>query len=84
VLNDAKELGQPTTSRYLKAMTATAVRLLDEFKRLDPLEQRLVWNELAQAVVPLAYGPLTDEELVTIADQTFVLLDKEEADAQPR
>jgi hypothetical protein len=65
-------------------MTAVAARLVDEFKRLDPLEQRLVWNEIAQAVAPPDYGQLTDEELTTIADQTFVLLDKEEADAQSR
>ena len=65
-------------------MTAVAARLIADFKRLEPLEQRQVWNELAQAVVPAEYGPLTDEELTAIADQTFVLLDKEEADAQTR
>jgi len=65
-------------------MTAVAARLVDEFKRLDPLEQRLVWKEIAQAVAPPDYGELTDEELTAIADQTFVLLDKEEADAQSR
>jgi hypothetical protein len=65
-------------------MTAVAAKLFAQFKQLDPLEQRLVWNELAQAVVPSDYQPLTDDELTSIADQTFVLLDKEEADAQPR
>jgi predicted nucleic acid-binding protein len=59
-------------------------QLLGLFKRLDPLEQRLVWNELAHAVVPLAYEPLADEELTAIADQAFVLLDKEETHAQSR
>jgi hypothetical protein len=62
-------------------MTAVAARLVDGFKRLDPLEQRLVWNQIAQAVAPSDYGELTDEELTAIADGTFVLLDKEEADA---
>ncbi|MBM3880415.1 MAG: hypothetical protein FJ387_11975 [Verrucomicrobia bacterium] len=66
-------------------MTAVAAKFFAEFKRLDPTEQRRVWNEIAQAVVPSDYGPLTDEELIGIADQTLVLLDKEEeANAQPR
>ena len=65
-------------------MTAAAAKLVDEFKKLDPLEQRLIWNELAQSIAPGDYGPLTDEELTAVADQTFVLLDQEEADARPR
>ncbi len=66
-------------------MTAVASKFVDEFKRLDPAEQRLVWHELAQILAPSGYGALTDEELTAIADQTFVLLDKEEeADAQAR
>ena len=65
-------------------MTEVAAKIVAEFKRLDPIEQRLVWNEMAQAVVTSDYGPLTDEELTDIADQTFVLMDQEEADAQSR
>ena len=65
-------------------MSETAVRLVNDFKSLDPSEQRLVWDELAQIVTGPNYGPLTDEELTAIADQTFVLLDKEEADAEAR
>lgn len=65
-------------------MTDIAAKIFAEFKRLGPVEQRLIWNEMAQAVAPSDYGPLTDEELTGIADQTFVLLDKEEANAQSR
>ncbi len=66
-------------------MTVAAAKLIDEFKKLDPSEQRSVWNELARAVMATDYGPLSDEELTAIADQTFVLLDKEEgSDGKPR
>ncbi len=65
-------------------MTDVAARLVNEFKNLDPVEQRLVWNELAHAVTPALYGPLTDGELTAVADQTFARLDQEEADAQSR
>ena len=81
---EKKLLGQLTGRRYIYYMTAVAASLVAEFKKLDPIEQRLVWNEMAQAVVPPDYGPLTDDDLTGIADQTFVLLDKEEADAQSR
>ncbi len=68
---------------YTEIMTATAANILEEFKRLDPAEQRLVLNELAGIVVPSDYEPLTDDELTAVADETFVLLDKEEeANAQ--
>jgi hypothetical protein len=65
-------------------MSTKAQAILEEFKKLDPSEQRSVWNELAQTVAPADYGPLTDEELAAIVDQTFVFLDEEEADAQTR
>jgi hypothetical protein len=65
-------------------MTAAAAKIVDEFKKLDPVDQRLVWNELARAAIPLNYGQLTDEELISIADRAFVLLDREEDDAKPR
>jgi hypothetical protein len=64
-------------------VSTKAQTVLDEFRRLDPAEQRLVWNELAQTFAPADYGPLSDDDLTAIADQTFVLLDKEERDAQP-
>lgn len=65
-------------------MTPAAAKLLDDFKKLDPTDQKTVWNELARAAVPLTYGPLSDHELTAIADQSFVLLDREEDDAKPR
>lgn len=66
-------------------MTVAAAKVIDEFKKLEPGEQRSVWNELARTVMASDYGPLSDEELTAIADQTFVLLDKEEeADGKTR
>ena len=65
-------------------MTETAERLVNDFRSLAPGEQRLVWDELAQIVTGPNCDPLTDEELTTIAGQTFVLLDQEEADAGAR
>ncbi len=64
-------------------MSNKAQNVLNEFRRLDPSEQRLVWNQLAQSFAPADYGALSDDELTAIADQTFVLLDKEEQDAEP-
>ncbi len=60
-------------------MTIAAAKVVDGFKKLEPNEQRAVWNELARTVMTADYGPLTDDELTEIANQTFILLDKEEA-----
>ncbi|MGO9201954.1 MAG: hypothetical protein ACLQM8_15610 [Limisphaerales bacterium] len=65
------------TARY--SCSWAAATLSDEFKRLDLQEQRRVWNELARAVTSADYGPLRDEELTAVADETFVLLDQEGA-----
>jgi len=65
-------------------MTALAAKLVDEFKNLPLEDQRWVCKEILRVAPKLDYGPLTDEELTALADRTFVLLDKEEANAQPR
>ena len=66
-------------------MSPTAQAVLDGFKHLPREEQFAVYEAIARTVVPAEYGPLSDEDLTAIADQTFVLLDKEEeANAQPR
>ncbi len=65
-------------------MSATAATIVDEFKKFDPIEQRWVCQEILRVVPKSGYGSLTDEELTAIADQTFVLMDKEEDDAGPR
>ena len=65
-------------------MTAIATKLVDEFRQLEPSEQRWVCHEILRFVPLPADGPLTDDELTALADQTFVLLDQEEAHAQAR
>ena len=65
-------------------MSTSAARIVDEFKKLDPVEQRWVCQEILRATPKSAHGSLTDEELTAIADQAFVLMDKEEGDANPR
>ena len=65
-------------------MTATATKRVDEFRQLEPSGQRWVCNEIPRFAPFPGCGPLPDDALTAIADQTFVLLDKEEADAQLR
>jgi hypothetical protein len=81
---DQRHLSFSCGAFKLRLMSTKAQTVLEEFRRLAPDEQRLVWNELARTSVPANYGHLSDQELTDIADQTFVLLDKEEADAQSR
>ena len=65
-------------------MTAIATKLVDEFRQLEPSEQRWVCQEILRMPPTPGYGLLTDDELTVLADQTFVLLDQEEAHAQSR
>ncbi len=58
-------------------MSAAAAKIVDEFKKLNPVEQRWVWQEILRVAPKLEYGSLTDEELTAVADQAFVLMDKE-------
>ncbi len=75
---------QSVRKGYDLGMSATAAKIVDEFKKLDPIEQRWVCQEILRVVPKSGCGSLTDEELTAIADQTFVLMDKEEDDARPR
>ena len=59
-------------------MTAIATKLVDEFRQLEPSEQRWVCQEILRMPPTPGYGLLTDDELTAVADQTFALLDKEE------
>ena len=65
-------------------MSATAAKIVDDFKKLDPAEQRWVCQEILRVAPKSAYGSLTDEELTAIADAAFVLMDKEEDAAGSR
>jgi len=65
-------------------MSTTAAKIVDEFKKLDAVEQRWVSQEILRVAPKSGYGSPTDEELTAIAEQAFVLMDKEEDDARPR
>ena len=60
-----------TVSKECKAV-------IEEFSRLPRLDQLAVFDAIARKVTPADYGPLSDEDLTTIASQTFGLLDEEE------
>ena len=57
---------------------------LEGFKGLPREEQYAVYETIARAVVPGDYGPLSDEDLTSIAAETFPLLDEEESRAESR
>ncbi len=57
--------------------TATA-RLLAEFDRLTPAEQREFSAIIVHRAAQLDYGELTDRELTTFASRIFAVLDEEE------
>jgi len=65
-------------------MSTSAAKIVAEFKKLNAVEQRWVWQEMLRVAPKSSYGSLTDDELTAIADQSFVLMDKEEQDARPR
>ena len=60
-------------------MSAKAQAVLNEFKCLPHDEQLAVYQAISQMVTSEEYGPLSDDELTTIAAETFRLLD----DSQP-
>ena len=65
-------------------MSTKAQAVLDTFKSLPRPEQLDVYEKIARSVVPADYGPLSDDDLTSIAAQTFGLLDEEESRAKPR
>lgn len=65
-------------------MSTKAESVLEEFKSLPRAEQWNVYEAIARNIVPEDYGPLSDDDLTTIAAQTFAMLDEEEARAESR
>jgi hypothetical protein len=65
-------------------MSAEAQAVLERFTKLPRAEQLSVYEAIARTVGPQDYGPLSDDELTTVAAQTFALLDEEEAGAESR
>ena len=65
-------------------MSTKAQAVLESFQSLPREEQLNVYERIAKSVVPSDYGPLSDDDLTSIAAQTFALLDEEESRAKPR
>lgn len=62
-------------------MSTVAQDMLHQFDALPRADQLAVYEAIARKVVPDDYGPLSDDDLTTIAGQTFALLDEQEARA---
>lgn len=60
-------------------MTTTVENILDSIERLSDLEKRELLSEIMRRTVSLDVPPLTDEELVLIAEESFLELDKRES-----
>ena len=65
-------------------MSVRAEKILSENKALPPDDVRELCRQVNQLAGQLDYGELSDNTLTALAAETFVLLDKEEADAEPR
>jgi hypothetical protein len=59
-------------------MSTNAAAIVSQFRSLHKEDQWAVYEAIARSVVPEEYGELTDDELTTIAAQTFALLDEED------
>jgi hypothetical protein len=60
-------------------VTAEAKHLIEDFEKLSDLEKREVLSELLHAAQHLEYPDMTEEELVSAANQVFLEYDRREA-----
>ena len=60
-------------------MTETVARLLTTIEALPPQERRELLIEMLRRTDQLSEGPLEDDELVSLADEVFQILDADEA-----
>ena len=60
-------------------MTAQVQEILDPFERLDDNDKRELVSELLLRSAAIETPPLSNEELVGIAEELFLQLDREEA-----
>jgi hypothetical protein len=63
-------------------MSATVQKILDSIERLCDDEKRELVSEIIRRTVHLDLPPPTDEELVLLAEEIFLELDKRESDAE--
>jgi hypothetical protein len=60
-------------------MSTSVENILDSIERLSDLEKRELLSEIMRRTISLDIPPLTDEELVLIAEESFLELDKRES-----
>jgi len=60
-------------------VTAEAKHLLEDFQKLSDPEKRAVLAELLHAAQRLEYPAITEEELVSSANEVFLEYDRREA-----
>jgi hypothetical protein len=60
-------------------MSTAVQNILDSIERLSEPEKRELISEIMRRTVSLDVPPLTDEELVLIAEESFLELDKRES-----
>ena len=60
-------------------MSTSVENILDSIERLSEPEKRELLSEIMRRTVSLDVPPLTDEELVLIAEESFLELDKRES-----
>lgn len=66
--------------RVEETMSTTGEELLKSFDLLPDVEKHKVATEILRRSLVLRSGPLTDEELVLTAEQTFLDLDRRESE----
>lgn len=59
-------------------MTGTAKKLLDAFESLPEAERHEVAREILRLTALTQHGPLTDDELLILADEVLLDLDRNE------
>lgn len=60
-------------------MSTDSQHVINSFNALSPAEQREVMVELLRKTAQWDSPPLTDDELVRLADESFLELDRREA-----
>lgn len=60
-------------------MTVQVQHILVDFERLTETEKKDVAAEILRRAASLHWAPLTDDELVSVADEAFARLDQDEA-----
>lgn len=61
-------------------MTATAEHIIEDFEALPDPEKWTVLAKLLGIAKRVDYGPISDEEMLTLADELFTSLDREESE----